>query len=85
MKSRFARNRVLAAIAAVGIVAGTIAGLGSYSNAKYAVVAAAAHRPDATFAQRAIEPSRIDVVATRGARARTIAQAIEAGQRLKSL
>ena len=84
MTSQFARTRVLAAIAAIGIVAGTIAGLGSYSNAKYAVVAAAAHRPDVTFAQRAIEPSRIDVVATRGTRAR-VAQATEAVEPRKSL
>lgn len=79
MNSKFGKTQILAAITAVGIVAGAIAGLGSYSNTKFAVVAAAAHQPAAAIVQLAIEPSRIDVIATRGVRSRTVAQVTETG------
>jgi hypothetical protein len=72
MKRNVMKIRVLAAAGAVAIVAGAMLGLGSYSNAKYGIAAAAAQHPYAAESvQLAIEPSRVDVVATRLARART--------------
>ena len=78
MQRKVMKIRVLAAAGAVAIVAGAILSLGSYSNAKYEFAAAAAQRPYAAESvQLAIEPARIDVVATRLARTRTAVQVHE--------
>jgi len=79
MQRNVMKIRMLAAAAAVAIVSGAMLSLGSYSNAKFAIAAAAAQQPHAAEAvQLAIQPSRIDVVATRVARTRTAAQLQEA-------
>ena len=71
--------RSLAAAAAVAIVGGSIIGLGSYSNAKFELVAASAAPSYAQDMERiAIQPSRIDVVALRLAPTRTAAHVDEA-------
>ena len=72
MQRNVMKIRMLAAAGAVAIVAGAILSLGNYSNAKYGIAAAAAQHPYAAESvQLAIEPARIDVVATRLARTRT--------------
>ena len=79
MQSNVMKIRMLAGAGAVAVVAGAMLTLGSYSNAKFEVAAAAA-RPQYTAEplQLAIEPSRIHVVATRLAGTRTATQLIEA-------
>jgi hypothetical protein len=76
MERNVMKIRMLAAAAAAAIVAGAILSLGSYSNAKFAIAAAAAQAYAAEQAD--FQPSRIDVVATRVARARTAAHVNEA-------
>jgi hypothetical protein len=76
MERNVMKIRMLAAAAAVAIVAGAILSLGSYSNAKFAIAATAAQPYAAEQAD--FQPSRIDVVATRVARARTTAHVNEA-------
>lgn len=66
--------RMLAAAGAIAIVGFAIAGLGSYSNAKFETALAASQgRESAPLAQLTLEPSRVDVVVTRASRTRTAA------------
>lgn len=75
MQRNAMKIRMLAAAGAVAIVAGTMLGLGGYSNAKFEIAAEAVHRPYAKESvQLAVEPLRIDVVVTRVAGTRTAAQ-----------
>ena len=75
MKRNASMIRLLAASSAVAIVAGAMLTLGNYSDAKFELAAAAAQRPYAAESVwLAIEPSRVDVVATRVARTRTAGQ-----------
>lgn len=78
MQRNVMKIRMLAAAGAVAIVAGAIVSLGSYSNAKFAIAAAAAQAYAAESLQLAIQPSRVDVVGTRLARTRTAAHVQEA-------
>ena len=86
MKRNANMIRLLAALSAVAIVAGAMLTLGSYSDAKFELAAAAAQRPYAAESvQLAIEPSRVDVVATRLApRTRTAGRLESAAQRPQS-
>ena len=75
MQRNAMKIRMLAAAGAVAIVAGTMLGLGGYSNAKFEIAAEAIQRPyTADSVQLAVEPLRIDVVVTRVASTRTAAQ-----------
>jgi len=72
MNAHAMKIRLLCAIGAIAIVGLAIAVLGGYSNAKYENALAAAHGPDtAPLLQLTLEPSRVDVVATRALRTRT--------------
>jgi len=74
MNANATKFRMLAAAAAIAIVGLAIAGLGGYSNAKYEnAIAAAQGRGTAPLVQMTLEPSRVDVVATRASRTRTAA------------
>jgi hypothetical protein len=78
MNTRATKIRMFAAAAAIAIVGLAIAGLGSYSSAKYeSALAAAQGTGSAPLAQMALEPSRVDVVGTRAATTRTAATASE--------
>ena len=74
--------RTLGVVGAVAIVVTSIAGLGSYSNAKYerALVAAQLVQPDAGV-RVAGEPMRVDVVGTRVQGTRTAAHVDESAAR----
>ena len=79
MNTSATKIRMLAAAAAIAIVGLAIAGLGSYSSTKYeSALAAAQGTASAPLSQMSLEPSRVDVVATRAARTRTATTASEA-------
>ena len=85
MKRNASMIRLLAALSAVAIVAGAMLTLASYSDAKFGLAAAAAQRPYAAESmQLAIEPSRVNVVATRVARTRTAGTLASPAQRPQS-
>ena len=72
MNTNATKIRMLAAAVAITIVGLAIAGLGSYSNAKYQIALAAAQGSESTpLVQMTLEPSRVDVVATRASVTRT--------------
>ena len=74
MNAHATKIRMLSAAAAIAVVGLAIAGLGSYSNTKYETALAAAQgHPSTQLVQMTLEPSRVDVVATRAARTRTAA------------
>lgn len=77
MSRQILKIQVLAAVAAVAIVTGAIAGLSNYSNAKYEAALAEAQGPaSAPFVQLALEPLRVEVVASRSPRTRTAETAV---------
>ena len=78
MQRNVMKIRMLAAAGAVAIVAGAMLGFGSYSTAKFESAVAAQQPYAVESVQLAIEPSRIDVVATRLPRTRTAVHVQEA-------
>ena len=79
MQRNVMKIRMLAAAGAVAIVAVAMLGLANYSDAKFELAAAAIQQPYAAESVHlAIDPSRIDVVATRLPRTRTAVHVQEA-------